>query len=985
MLSRVKPYIIYTYVTVFAAVLLGREAVAGINDSFQFDIPNQALTRSIIEIGKISEISIVVPSHLLNGVKAKKLTGTYTPQEALALLLKPTDLTFRTINRKVMAIIPKPSTRSSDPHAEYSVEELVIIGRQITGSFLDRTDLYGSSPIDIITGHELRISGSQSVAEFLKFVPAVSGNSTSTAISNGGDGTATVTLRGLPANNTLVLLNGIRINAQGLNGDSVDLNSIPSAAVERIEILKDGASATYGTDAIAGVINIVLKREYDGLQVEQYYGSSYKNDLETTSTHFLWGKSGDRGAFLISAQHFDQNGIFSRERSISSNADGRDRGGADQRSGATPNGRIILSDRSTVTLDELTGQNSSPRRYRDANNEDLFNFSSQTSTISPSIRQSVFLSAHLGLSDTTTLSTDASYNKTKATITLASTPLFTAFENELITVSQDNIFNEFGEDITDVRKRITELPPREQENTSEAKRLSVTLDGLWNEAIWKINSNWSRTSAWESVQNLLSLSRVQQALGPSEGCPGIEPDGCQPLDVFGPRGSITEQQLAFVRSSSSTKGATTLFGINGSINDRLFELPAGSAQAAIGFDIRRERIVSVPTGESASSINIGDTLRSDTLGKRRIYEVFLETQFPIIKYSPGIYSLDIEAAVRHSKYSDFGQNTSPKFGIRYRPAPNLLIRSTYSEGFRAPSLGELFSGSFQSQLPLDDPCATLITVKSLPGCITQTDGTRNQYLTTFLGEPDLDPETSRSYNIGFVWTPHLIKDLHISIDKFNIHQQNIVSSNAQLILDRNASFDDEFTELVIRDENGEITQLFSPFINIGERRVSGIDTTIRYVFKFKNKGYLNYTLNTSYLEEYAFKLDRDSPFENLEGTFEDAANEGSGALPKWKANTGIFFAYKRFEFNYSINYISSISEQIPRSGEQRRTISSWVTHDTQATFKLGKRKNIKLTFGADNVLNKAPPFSSAAFNDNYDGRTYDIRGQFLYSKLVYLY
>lgn len=970
--------------SVLSVMLMCRDALAGTNDSFQFDIPKQALTRSIIEIGKVSEISIIVPSHLLNGIKAKQLDGVYTPKQALEILLRPTDLTFRAINRKVIAIVPKPKDDSSDPITEYSVEELVIIGRQVTGSFLDRTDLHGSSPIDIITGHELRISGSQSVAEFLRFIPAVSGNSTSTAISNGGDGTATVTLRGLPANNTLVLLNGIRINAQGLNGDSVDLNSIPSAAVDRIEILKDGASATYGTDAIAGVINIVLKKEYDGFQLEQYYGSSYKNDLETASTHLLWGKSGDKGAFLISAQHFDQNGIFSRERSVSANADGRPQGGVEERSTATPNSRITLNDGSTVTLDEATINTPTPR-YRDATKDDLFNFFSQTSTISPSLRQSVFLSGHLALSDTSTLSLDASYNKTKATITLASTPIFTAFESEPITVSRDNIFNPFGEDITDVRRRVLELPPRQQENTSEAKRISITLDGLLNEAVWKINGNWSRTSARESVANLLSLPRTAQALGPSSNCPGTDLNGCQPLDLFGPLGSINEQQLAFIRSSSSNRGVTSLKGITGSINDSIFELPAGPIQAAVGFDIRREKIESVPTGENALSENIGNPLGSETVGSRSIYEVFLETHLPIIKYRPGVYSFDIEAALRHSKYSDFGNNTSPKFGIRYRPAANVLIRSTYSEGFRAPSLGELFAGDFQSQLPLVDPCSTLVSIASLPGCIGQTDDTRTQYLTTFLGEPNLAPETSRSYNIGIVWTPRFNKDLHISIDQFNIDQRNIVSSDAQLILDRNALFGD-FSDLVVRDTNGEITNLFSPFINIGERKISGIDTTIRYIYKFKNKGYLNYTLNTSYLQEYAFKLDSNSPFENLAGTFEDAANEGSGALPKWKANTGVFFAYKIFEFNYSINYISSVSEEIPRSRtNERRTISSWVTHDTQATFKLGKRKNIKLTFGADNIFNKAPPFSAAAFNDNYDGRTYDIRGQFLYTRLVYLY
>ncbi len=962
-------------------LLICRDLGADIDDPIVLNLPQQPLTQSVISLGKAGGISIVGPSYLLNGLTGPALNGKFTPREALIQLLADTHLTTKEINHKVVALVPKERHPAVADGAPPIFEELVIIGHRVTGSLLDRTDLQGSSPVDIITARELELSGSQNVAEFLKFIPAVSGNSTSTAISNGGDGTATVTLRGLPANNTLVLLNGKRIATEGLDGDSVDLNSIPSAAVERIEILKDGASAIYGTDAIAGVVNIIMKRDYEGFQLEQYFGSSYKNDLETNSTHLMWGYAGERASFLISAQHFDQNGLFSRERSLSSNADGRARGGADKRSTATPNARITLPDERVVILDQGNPGHSA-EDFRAATDEDRFNFLSQTSTISPSTRQSIYLAGHLQISDDANLSLDANFNKTEATITLASTPLFTAFENTPIIVAADNIHNPFGQDIDDVRRRVIELDPRRQKNTTEVKRVSLTLDGYWGNTSWELNGIWSETDAKEFANNLLSEARVQRALGPAAECRGIAVDGCEPLNVFGPPSSIDETQLAYLQTYERTEGNSRLYGLNGNLSAAMVELPSGPIYAAAGFDARRESVNSRTLFNGDGSPAIGSVSKNPTRGSRRIYEGFLELQVPIVKQIPLAHSLDLELALRHSKYNDFGKNTSPKIGLRYRPVPQLLLRSTYSEGFRAPNLGELYTGSFQSQLPLTDPCSFADNVGVLPGCTTQSDPARIQFLTTFAGEPNLNPETSKSYTFGVVWTPWVAGDLLVSLDQFSIDQENIVSANAQLILDRNARFN-EFSDFVSRDANGEINRIFSPFINIGVRKISGVDTAIRYTRNTSKLGSFTYSLNASYLDEYAFRLAGDSPFENLEGTFEDAANEGSGALPKWKANTGIFWSFKQVEFNYSINYVSSVRENIPFTDGERREIDSWLTHDAQFSYKAGQRHQLKLSLGIDNIWNEAPPFAASAFNDNYDARTYDIKGQFVYGTLLY--
>ena len=263
-----------------------------------------------------------------------------------------------------------------------------------------RNEINGFAPVEILTATELSLSGAQALSDQLKFVPIISGNSTSTAVSNGGDGTATVTLRGLPASNTLVLLNDHRVASNGFGGDAVDLNTIPAAAIERIEILKDGASAIYGSDAIAGVVNVILHKEFEGLQLETYYGETSKGDNDTITTNLIWGGKNDRGSFMLAASYFDQSGFNSRDRAFSNNADGRAFGGRDKRSSATPEARITLNG-DTFTLED--GANgTSIDDFRPATSEDLFNFLEFTSSLTPSQRSSVYLNGAYQLTDRVT-------------------------------------------------------------------------------------------------------------------------------------------------------------------------------------------------------------------------------------------------------------------------------------------------------------------------------------------------------------------------------------------------------------------------------------------------------------------------------------------------------------------------------------------------------------------------------------------------------
>lgn len=973
--------------TGLSLILAVPQALASLDEEITFSEPEQSLRETLISLGRHSDISIIFPSRLVQGYRAQQFEGTHSAREILQQLLEGTQLCFEEINSSVIAIIPA-APRTASPQTHGDIEEISVIDRAVTGSHIRRNDYQGSSPVDIISSPEINASGSQTLGDFLKYIPAVSGNSTSTAISNGGDGTATVTLRGLPANNTLVLLNGKRIANSGLSSDAVDLNSISPSSVERIEILKDGASAIYGSDAIAGVVNIILKDEYDGLLLEQYYGETGQGDTETTTTNLMWGKVFSRGSFIINATHYEQNGLFSRDRALSANADSRARGGADLRSSATPISRITFPDDTSFTLSGEPSKPAEPSKiadgtipdsYRLATDEDLFNFSDFTSSISPSSRQSIYAAATYQLPNEALFRSEIGYAKNSATITLAPTPLFTAFEDIDIVVAADNIYNPFGVDFKDIRRRVMELGPREQHNESETRRVSFSLDGFWGQLHWNFSTHWSRTDSKEKLTNLLDGQHTQRALGPSGKCQGLHIDGCTPLNLFGPAGSITEEQLDYIQATSLQEGFSKLYGYSVHFESELMESDSGPWVWAAGFDYRREEVQLLLNNRTADDIFIGGGTFDPTIGSRNIYEAYSELQIPVLKQKPGVHSLYLEIAARHSVYSDYNDSTTPKIGIRYRPIPDLLLRATYSKGFRTPSLAELHKGGSQTQAFLNDPCTSADNVGTLPGCSQLADDTRNQFLTVFGGDTELSPEKSYSHTIGLVWSPIKQPGLMLSLDYLNIRQTNVIDANAQFIINQNAR-SQLFNDRVFRDENGNITEVLATFLNIGSREVRGIDVTMKYQWSYQQHN-LAATFNAFHLQKFEDQAGPSTEPVNLAGTFSDEASEGNGALPDWKLNTGLHWTYGNFSAGYTVNYISELKETVPQSDKHRR-IRSWITHDFQITYSLHPQKDFQLSFGADNLWDKAPPFAASAFNDNFDARTHDLKGRFWYARLT---
>ncbi|WP_238152125.1 TonB-dependent receptor [Microbulbifer sp. A4B17] len=836
----------------------------------------------------------------------------------------------------------------------------------MTGSHLRHFQSDGYLPVDSLSRDQLEMSGAQTVADLLQFLPAISGNSTSTSVSQQSDGTATVSLRNLPANSTLVLINGRRVISDGFNGEATDLNTIPLAIVERVEILKDGASAVYGSDAIAGVVNIILQRDFEGLSTKSYAGQTPQGDRESQSHQLTWGWRGDKTHVMLNLSQIKQGAVMSRDRSISQSADSRAAGGSDQRSSAIPEGFIAVGKNDVVT-------SISAGTYQDWSPEDKFDYSDYSSAIPQTQSDAIYMVGNLDIGESATAFSELMGIRSSGESTAAPAPVFTRFDNGDLTISADNIYNTFGEDIYDVRRRFVELGPRVQKNRANTWRFSTGLKGFRDEWQWELNASTHRTHRKETLSNVIDPYALSLGLkGPDICNPTIS---CTPINLLGPSGSIDPEQLDFIRGTSITTSNSRMTSLTFITDGTVKRIAAGDILAAAGIEFRRES-VNLYSNASSGLSYIGGLAPGSTKGSRNIKEAFAEVSIPIASEK-----LWLDGAIRTSHYDDFGSTSNPKLALRWKPVKSMLVRGSFSTGFRAPTLTDMNQQGYQTQAFLFDPC-TSANASSLLGCLGQADNSRVQYLTEFSGNPDLKPETSRALSLGVTWHPLNIKGLIGRFDLYDIEEDQVIGSNPQFLLEQNAYFN-LFNDLVIRDSNGDVTQIYASRINQGSREVRGYDTAFLYELQPNQNNQVQLALNISRMLHYLNQSSPDSAKEDLTGTFTDTLSGGIGSLPKWKANAGVYWKTGPWNAGYTVHYVGSLKETYTNQNgvSSTRKISDWSSQDIQLSYTATDR--LKVALGINNLFDRSPPLATTAVSDNYDYQTYDLTGRFFYGSLSF--
>jgi len=985
-ISRTSLLSIACLISLFLSALLTSSAAHGIvTDIYPVELPQGSLHGSLIALGQQTQSSIIFPSSMNDDQDAPEVVGSFSILQILDLLIANRDMEYRIVGPQTVVVLPrcragwdcaamhKDLQRSKKQYP--MIEELIVRGKPLTGSRFKQINGNSFTPTDIITATEIRLSGAQTLSQLMRFTPEVAGNSASTAVSNGGNGTASVTLRGLPATNTLVLINGLRSAVNAMDGRSVDLESIPLAAVDRIEILKDSGSSIYGSDAIAGVVNVILRKSFDGILLNTYSGISDAGDNQTSRFDVLLSGKVAGVELLAMASHYDQAGFFSRDRAISNSADGRLLGGVDQRSSATPNARIHLGD-NIVTLVEGQLNGNSPADFRMVTDEDLFDYLAHTSSLVPAERDSFFLSGSLTQLNSVESTFELGYVKNTTHITFAPAPIFTAFEEIPISISAANQFNPFAEDIDDARIRLTGLGPRVQINESETFRANSKLMGTLRDGEWQVSLNWSENKGVEQWRNLVDAEKLALGLGSSNACAAI--DGCVPINFFGSPEAISDEQLNYIRAAATNRGQSTLASINIDISQIARISSVENIEFAAGLEMRRETFFTEADPRVENNQLIGGEFGSSR-GERSSSEFYIESLVPIISSESMVAEPVLEAniSLRATQYSDFGSEANPKLAMRYRPNNDLMLRGSISQGFRAPSLFELNQSDSISQAFLIDPCSNPENVGLLPGCDVQTDPLRVQYLTVTGGNTSLRPEISKNLSLGFIYTPPGLRNFTFGVDAYRIEIDNIIGASGQFFLDQNA-VDLSFSDRIIRDESGEVVRVLANNENLGMRKISGLDADISWRVFIAKWGSLGIDLSSSHIHSYQIQRDPATEAQELAGTFADEAAEGSGGLPKWKTRLNLFWQFGRWEVALSSFRVSSLTE-MATNPDSRRESGAWSREDAQMSYHFNSGESL-ITVGVDNILNEAPPFLASAFNDNFDSRTYESTGRFFYAR-----
>jgi len=771
---------------------------------------------------------------------------------------------------------------------------------QVTGSRIRKVDVENAQPIQTISRTEIENQGFQSVGDILQNIAATGSPalSRSNPLSSGeSPGGTYVDLRNLGPERTLVLLNGRRL---GVNNDGLqDLATVPSSMVERIEVLKDGASSLYGSDAIAGVINIITRRNFDGAEMNAYVGQYGEGDGQIQSFDFTIGSQGERSSIVFGAQYDKEEPVFAKDRPWSQfSYPGQDEANNYTPVGAignirNPNGAgwLVLRD---------GGDPTNLADYRPQVNPgggvigDSSNASEQMMVKTGMERTSIFTSADFELTDNLRFSTDASFNRRETSVQVAGYPLQSGAVDVQTPMSPDSYFNPTDEAL-DFRRRGWEVP-RTTERRLDTYRFSGVFEGSFEVGEkffdWDAGYLFTRGDATIRGRGDFNKLAVRDAVGPSflnadgvvqcgTAANPIALSACTPWSPVLSEGPYSlanpDIQNRFFLTENATSETTT-HNYFANLSGTIATLPAGDLAFAAGLENRRVKGRYSPDAfaQTGNSTNLA---AQETSGGYSVNEAYLELDIPLLSDVPGAQELAINVASRYSDYDVFGDTTNSKASFRWRPIDDVLVRGTWAEGFRAPAVSDLYGGVGQTFDRYVDPCDTVAgAAASNPDVYARCAADIANYAdyrqlgqggtvayggqtgTPFLSgsNPELTPETSVSRSLGIVYSPQFVQGLGVSLDWWKTKIDNVVTSfTASGILSDCYVYDIESQcQYFTRDDvTGTVDNLTRIGRNAGYWEIEGYDFEVNYRIPETSFGTFGVNWATTYYSDFEIKPD----------------------------------------------------------------------------------------------------------------------------------
>lgn len=896
----------------------------------------------------------------------------------------------------------------------------------VTGSALPALEGETFAPVTIFSAPEMARLGAATPIEVVRQLPGFIGHNATEQRTSGGTGAAEVNFRGLGG--ALSLFDGKRTS--GL----VNYNVIPLIVIDRIEVLKDGAGAIYGADALAGVFNVRPVTRYEGAKVELYYGNTTRNDAGVQRAGVLFGRTVRQTNVVVASEYYRRNALHSTDRSPSNQADNRFRGGvnggspvfsgratARVGSATAPVQNLVLEPGKTVglTADDFIPFNPSP-----ATSDQMLNFRDYTPSIPAAERASAYLrinqrlfadrvEGHVRLLHTR----DRFYNG----LAPAPMPLTGTAGNALRDANRlsphipdgffiaDNVNSTPG-NVTNgvVPFRTIALGPRQQIYTRRVWEFSAGLDG-------RLGEDWT----W-NVDFLYGVNRRNQL---QQGAPGraklvenilagrYNPWALDTASGTGPTGVAFDNPAALIDSAASgdTYDVTRNRGADFDFTGPLFALPAGDARLGFGGDYYRRNFSLTPEPIFFTGDLLGLGGANPTISRGYGGGVFAEVQVPVVSPAmniPFVRSLKFSLGGRHDEqtvegYQDGASGAAiggsfasrnPRAGWQWQPVRDLLWRGTWGTGFRLPSLLQLFRAPGTSHPRLIDPLGFPIA--------SQTPITTG-------GNPDLTPEKSETLSVGLVWSPRSLGGLSLTADYYSGRIEGLVGEGAQFILDTNAAGQGPafvpgnaatinpnapFADRITRAASGAVTTVRSTNFNIAARETTGVDWALAWLWPARDAGRLTTRLEGNTTLTWDLTPRPGQPPASFLGKYIDPAQNAisPGSIPRHRGALSQSWEKDGWSAYLRINYVGRLEDNPAfTAGNVLRHIEAWPTCDFSIAHRFDGGPgwgrwlaNTALRLGAINVTDEPAPFAAGASNDSYDASTHSNRGRFIYTRIT---
>ncbi|HET7562001.1 MAG TPA: TonB-dependent receptor [Rhodanobacteraceae bacterium] len=906
----------------------------------------------------------------------------------------------------------QPANATNDKGKTKTLQAVVV-----TGSLIRRVDLETASPVVKIDRQDIANSGKPTLGDVLQQLPSIAGNATNThnnsngggvasPLTEGGDGASRVSLRGLGTGRTLVLIDGQRM----LNAD---MNLIPESMIERVDVQASGASTTYGSDAVGGVVNFILRKHFEGAEITLNDGISSHRDGQRHGFELTLGHSGGRYS-IVGGLGYNKYDALPATRRDFSKAQLYLYGGQVSVAGSSsiPTGRMQIPPSlagqfncppfNQVTL--ASGDGTSLADYRCRTPDDTFNYAAFNYIQVSQKRANGFVLGSFDLTDNITAFIDAFYNHTSSAGQDAAAPVGTG---DGLIIPSTAPFNPFGVTFSQnilpgdpnsgytFQTRLTGAGTRLHPYTTSTGQAIAGLRGAIGDSswLWNVTLNYGHTARTQRDENELSIPDLQAAI--DAGANIFDQANNGPALAAGAL-TATYEKFESLRQISA--------GASGDVAD----LPAGPMQLSVGASVRKQTMnytvdsFAILDPVTTTCAILQEACGSPGRGSDVVREVYGETLIPLLKDVPGAHSLNVDVGVRYSDYNSAGSTTNWKVAIEWRPIQDLLVRGTATQVFRAPDLDQLYNGRSLVQPTLNDPCVGLSAAELAQhsaACqyvpVNWTGNDIAQVNTFYSGArvvgENLKPEHGKSMDFGLVYDPAWAPGVNTSLDFWHIYLYDtlVPISGINVV---NACFNNNaspFCGFIHRQDTttrnpGQVFVIDTPVVNLGTLSTSGIDFTFNYKLPHFNFGSVNpgdfkVGFATTYISTFnntATPGQPGSTTAHLAGTLDHQF----GNIARWRATATLNWQRNSWDAQWRTRYISPVTAlQADALTNASIPQASVVYNDLQVGYAMPSL-HTRLDAGVDNIFGKKPPLYYQNGQMNVDTATYDMVGTYYWAR-----